>query len=187
MRKLTIGMDIDGVILDIGKVILPFVCEVCGREVTYQELDSWDLGKALNIDEQTMDKTWDRILQSDALRNAPAVKGAIHGLKVLREHQIWLITSRPVSSRKLTVNWLRKHRASYDRVIFNRRGNKVSVGPSFDVFVEDFFDEAASIAQAGVFTVVFDQPWNQTPKLPEKCVRAHDWNELLGFIDDLKG
>ncbi len=57
MKRLVIGIDIDGVIADIGVVILPLLSEVCARPVLYQDLCSWDLGEALNIDEKTMTHT----------------------------------------------------------------------------------------------------------------------------------
>ena len=42
--------------------------------------------------------------------------------------------------------------------IFDRRGNKSSAGSQFDVFIEDFLIEIIEISEAGIFTIVFDQP-----------------------------
>ena len=186
MKRLVIGIDIDGVIVDLGHAMLPLLSEVCARPVLYEELCSWDLGKALTIDEKTMAHTWERILSSDLLRHAPPIKGAIEALSTLNKHEIWLVTSRPMSTQSLTLSWLHDNKVRYDNIVFDRRGDKLSVGPTFDVFVEDFTEEAYIIADAGIFTILFDQPWNHTSILPTNCKRVYDWNTILLMINDLE-
>ena len=184
MKRFIIGMDIDGVIVDIGTAMLPLLSEICSRRLEYQDLCAWDLGKVLNIDEKTMDRTWKRFLDSDWLRYAPPIDGAINGLSELGEHEIWLVTSRPVSTQDLTLSWLQDNKVHYDQIVFGRRGDKVSIGPSFSVFVEDFLDETIRIAEAGVFTILFDQPWNQNSKLPGNCKRAYNWDTVVRLINN---
>ncbi|MFC2039764.1 hypothetical protein ACFLTW_01120, partial [Chloroflexota bacterium] len=106
-------------------------------------------------------------------------------LSLLNEHEIWLVTSRPLSSQELTLSWLHDNKIRYNQIVFNRRGDKLSVGPKFDVFVEDFLDEATTIAEAGIFTILFDQPWNQALKLPANCKRAYTWDDVLQMINSL--
>ena len=187
MKRLVIGMDIDGVIVDFGSAILPMLSEVCDRPVLYQDLCSWDLGQALKIDEKTMAHTWQQILGSDLLQHADPIKGAIEGLSTLSKHEIWLVTSRPVSTQTLTLSWLHEHKVRYDHIEFNRRGDKYSVSPKFDVFVEDFVEEAYAIAEAGIFTILFNQPWNNPASLPKNCKRVYDWDGLLLLINNLEG
>ena len=178
-------MDIDGVIVDIGTAMLPLLSEVCARPVEYRDLCSLDLGEALNIDEEIMNRIWKRFLDSDALRHALPIDGAINGLFALREHEIWLVTSRPISTKDLTLSWLRDNRVHYNQIVFNRRGDKHSVGPKFNVFVEDFLNETRTIAKAGIFTILFNQPWNQASELPANCKRAYNWDEVLRLINIL--
>jgi uncharacterized HAD superfamily protein len=187
MKRLIIGIDIDGVIVDFGSVILPILSEVCARPVCYQDLCSWDLSKALNIDKKTMTNTWEQILDSDLLRHAPPIKGAIEGLSALSKHEIWLVTSRSKSMQRLTLSWLNDNKASYNHLVFGRHGNKHSVGPAFDVFVEDFIEEVRAIAEAGIFTILLDQPWNKTTRLPKNCKRVYEWNTILRLISNLEG
>ena len=185
MKRLVIGVDIDGVIVDLGTAMLPLLSEVCARPIEYHELSSWDLGQALSIDEVTMSWTWEQLFVSDALRYAPPIDGAIDSLSILNKNEVWLVTSRPISTRDLTLSWLHDNRVHYDQIVFNRRGDKLSVGPVFSVFVEDFLDETITIAKAGIFTILFDQPWNQTSKLPTNCKRAYNWDDVLQLINNL--
>ncbi|MFC1860150.1 hypothetical protein ACFLYC_01060 [Chloroflexota bacterium] len=187
MKRLAIGIDIDGVIVDLGTAMLPLLSEVCARPVLYQDLCSWDLGEALSIDEETMAHTWERLFNSDLLRHAPPIKGAVESISTLSKHEIWLVTSRPMSTESLTLSWLHDNKVSYDHIVFNRRGDKLSVGPKFNVFVEDFLDETITIADAGIFTILFDQPWNHASKLPANCKRVYDWKTTLLEIEKLEG
>ncbi len=187
MKRLIIGIDIDGVIVDFGSAILPLLSEVCARPVSYTDLCSWDLAKVLKLDEKTMADIWKQVQIGDLLKHAVPVKGAIEGLSALSKHEIWLVTSRPISARPLTLYWLHKHGVRYDHIVFDRHGDKSSVGPKFDVFVEDFAEEACTIAEAGVFTLLFDQPWNNTLPLPRNCKRVYDWNGILQLVKDLEG
>ncbi len=185
MKRLVIGMDIDGVIVDFGTAMLPLLSEVCARPVEYQDMCSWDLGKALSIGHETMKGTWKRLFNSDSFRHAPPIGGAINGLTALCEHEIWLVTSRPISTKDLTLSWLSDNRVHYDQLAFSSPGDKLSVGPVFSVFVEDFLDEAITIAKASIFTILFDQPWNQASKLPTNCKRAYNWDDVLQLINNL--
>jgi uncharacterized HAD superfamily protein len=187
MKHLVIGVDIDGVVVDFGSAILPVLSKVCDRPVLYQDLSLWDLGKALKIDEKTMAHTWQQILGSDLLRYAPPIKGAIEGLSALSKHEIWLVTSRPALTQTLTLSWLHENKVRYNHIEFGRRGDKFSVGPKFDVFIEDFVEEADAIAEAGIFTILFDQPWNNTSPLPKNCKRVYDWDGILLLINNLEG
>ncbi len=79
MKRLVIGIDIDGVIVDLGTAMLPLLSEVCARPVAYQDLCAWDLGEALSIGEETMNRTWKQLFDSGVLRYAPPIDGAIYG------------------------------------------------------------------------------------------------------------
>lgn len=187
MARLVIGLDIDGVIVDYASAMLPLLSEICGRPIEYQDLGNRDLGDALNIDGKTVTYVWERVLISNFLRNAQPINGAIAGLSALSQHEIWLVTGRPASMRHLTELWFQKKNVKYNNMVFDRIENKLAVGRGFDVFVEDYLEEACAIAEAGVSSILFDQPWNQAPALPEKCQRVYDWNGIVQAIDRLAG
>lgn len=96
-----------------------------------------------------------------------------------------MVTSRPISTQELTISWLNDNKVHYDQIVFDRRGDKLSVGPVFNVFVEDFLEETITISRAGIFTILYDQPWNQAQRLPDNCVRAYNWNSVLQLINSL--
>ena len=119
--------------------------------------------------------------------DAPPIDGAVEGLAELNGHEIWIITGRPSTLQHLTESWLAQRNIKYDRIIFDRVMNKMTVGPEFDVFVEDFLEEARIIAEAGIFTILFDQPWNQSQILPENCRRVYNWSAIVNLINEQQG
>lgn len=185
MKHLRIGIDIDGVIVDLVSLMLPLLSKACGRPVSHQDIYCFDIGRALDIEEKMAD-VWAQVYDSDTLQSAPPIKGAITGLSVLREHEIWLITRRPTSTRSHTVSWLRRYKIKYDHLIFDSSPQKHLVGRGFDAFVEDNLEQACAIAEAGIFTLLLDHPWNQAPTLPKRCRRAEDWNAIVLYIKRLE-
>ena len=185
MKRFIIGIDIDGVIVDIGKAMLPLLCEASARPLEYDDLCSWNLGEALDINEETMNNIWTRFFDSDALRYAPPIDGAINGLSTLGQHEIWLVTSRPISTKGLTLSWLYNNRVHYDQIVFSRRGEKFSAGAAFDIFIEDFLEETTILAKTGISAILFNQPWNQSSILPKNCNRAYNWDDVLQLINNL--
>ena len=186
MKRLTVGFDIDGVIVDIGAAMLPLLSKVCNRPVSYEDLCYWNLGEALNIDEKTVEYIWERTLRNGLLRNAPPIKGALEGLSMISQHNIWLVTRRPAYTRNPTLSWLTEYGVKFNHIEFVNHGKKVSVGQKFDLFVEDYLEEALAFAEAGVFSILFNQPWNQASISHENCLRVHDWNSIVSIIKKLE-
>jgi uncharacterized HAD superfamily protein len=185
--KLTIGLDIDGVIVDYAAVMLPLLSEVCRRPVTAQDIYTYDITECLNIDDKAAEYVWQQTLGTDLLIDAPPVEGAVDGLSALDGHEICIVTGRPATLQKLTEEWLSSRNIRYDGIVFDRVMNKMLVGPKFDVFVEDFLEEALVIAEAGVFTILFNQPWNHSSTLPQNCRRVYNWPAIVNIIDELQG
>jgi len=180
---LTLGIDIDGVIADYANIMLPLLSDVCKRPVSYHDLSCWDIGEALNISGETVDYVWNQVLGSDLLLNARPIDGAITGMSGLSRHEIWIITSRPPDIEEITVSWLNNWRIKYDYIVFENEKHQISTRQNIDVFVEDNLEQACAIAEVGVDSLLFDQPWNQAATLPEKCTRIYNWNSILHFVD----
>jgi uncharacterized HAD superfamily protein len=186
LKRLKIGLDIDGVIVDYMQTMLPLLVEACNRKVAYHELCHWDLAKALNIPEYTMNAVWSEIFTGSRLLDAPPVEGAISGIKALNGHELCIVTGRPYMIKDVTEAWFTRHAVKYDELIFARPGNKLSVAHGFDVFIEDYYDEAIKLSEAGIFTLLFDRPWNQSEVLPASCRRVYDWNTIVSQVKQLE-
>lgn len=183
LDKLTLGIDIDGVLVDYANMMLPLLSDVCRRPVSYPDLSCWDIGEALNISDETVEYIWQQVLGSDLLLNARPIDGAVTGMSELSRHEIWIITSRPPDMEEMTMSWLNNWRIKYDYIVFENEKHKISTRQSIDIFVEDNLEQARAIAEAGIASLLYDQPWNQSTSLPEKCTRIYNWGSVLNFVD----
>ena len=188
MERLTIGLDIDGVIIDYISAILPLLSEICNRPLIRDDITHTALTRILDIDEETSEQIWEQILGTNLLQSSPPVKGAIEGVAALSRHEIWLITGRPTSLQNLTVSWLDENRVKYDRIVFDsgKTAGNLSLERQCHVFVEDQLEVASLLADAGVYTLLFNQPWNQSDMLPENCHRVYDWDTIVRMINRLE-
>jgi len=186
VKHLKIGLDIDGVIVDYAAVMLPLLSEVCDRPVTLRDVNAWDLKECLNIDDEAVEYIWQQTLGTELLLHAPPIEGAIDGLSRINHHEIWIITGRPAAMQSLTESWLHEREIKYDNIVFVENGSKMSAGPVFDLFVEDYLEEALIFASAGTLTLLFNQPWNQSTSLPRNCRRVHKWKDVIRVVDRLE-
>jgi uncharacterized HAD superfamily protein len=185
MDKLCIGLDIDGVIADAVSVMLPLLSEASQRPVTPRDICCRDFSASLGIDEAAARRVWEQTVNDGLLHRAAPIEGALEGLAALGRHEVWLVTARPAFMRELTESWLAENGVSYDNIRFDMSGSKAEAGPAFDLFVEDFLEEARPLAEAGIYTLVYDQPWNQAPALPDNCARVYGWDDVLEIVDEL--
>jgi len=188
MKRMIIGLDIDGVIVDFVSSTLPLISEVSNRPVTYADVTHRDLTKFLNINEEKAAYIWEQIINTDLLQSSPPISGAIEGISALGQHEIWLVTGRPASMQSLTLSWLNENGINYDRIIFDssKTEGNLSLERKCNIFVEDQLEVACLLAVAGIFTILFNQPWNQAPALPAKCQRVNDWNAIVKVIKILE-
>jgi len=182
MKRLRIGLDIDGVIVDYIQPVLPLLSEVCKRQVTYSELCHWDLSKALDVPVHKINAVWSEMYNNRLLLEAPPVEGALDGIRSLSGHELCIITGRPYMIKHVTETWFSNYAVKYDELIFATPGSKLSVAGGIDVFIEDYYEEAIRLSEAGIFTLLYDRPWNQSLFLPDSCRRVKDWNDIVSVV-----
>jgi uncharacterized HAD superfamily protein len=105
----------------------------------------------------------------------------------LAGYRLHIVTARPQAVRNATRRWLARHGVSnYVSSIecVDRPQDKLAVVRELgcDTFVEDNFNTAETLGQAGVRSYLLDAPYNQMPA--RHSLRVRDWQELL---DDLLG
>ncbi len=187
MKQLIIGLDIDGVIIDYIRSILPLLSEICKQQINYEDITHPSLTQLLNvldIDEETAETIWNQILETDFLLKSPPIEGAIEGLGLLAHHDIRLITGRPESIKDITLSWLDKNGIKFDRIVFesSKAAEFSSPERECNLFVEDQLEIAFRFAEAGIDTLLLNQPWNRAPSLPGNCRRVSNWSEIIEIV-----
>ena len=182
MRRLKIGIDIDGVLADIVRTMLPLLARECGRAVKHDDIICYSFSEALNIPEERVAALMEEVIAEGHFGAAPVIDGAVEALELLYHHTLWLVTSRPECVRNETVRWLAQHRVPYHELVFAPATGKARNGDGFDLFVEDNLETALVLSGEDIPVLLFDWPWNQHPALPPNVQRVRNWQEILSVV-----
>jgi 5'(3')-deoxyribonucleotidase len=170
MRKLNIGVDLDGVCYPFTEALRHYLIEHEGFHP-----DSV-AGGGHDADESCWDfykKYWDMTTE-DFLeysnRGVDAGVVFLHGdpfpdtvetLSRLHDagHKIHIITNRSFGSRSHhnTSDWLTQHGIPYDTLAFSADKTIMRV----DLFIDDYEENFKDLWNAGIETYLFDRPWNR--------------------------
>lgn len=183
--RLKIGMDLDGVVVDLVEAMIPLLSAKANRQISKSDIVTFDIGQALSIETAEMDKIWRHVIQDGFYATAPAISGAIEGLYAIRHHEIWFVSSRPKEAKRQTEEWLNRYRVDYAYLILNDSQKNVAVRYNFHICVEDNLDRALQVVNAGIHSLLFDQPWNQSTELPKGCIRVRTWHEIVQCVETI--
>lgn len=178
MAVLKLGVDLDGVVVDIVGAMLPHLSLVCGYEVTERDIGCYEFQTALGLDDSQMDRVWNLVEQERLYSRALPVDGAVTYLAELNGVDWRFVTSRPKWTRGVTLDWLNGYGLGHREVVFTSRGKPAAVDLGLNVFIEDDMETALELAGHGVHVLLFDHPWNQASDLPDNCRRVHSWAEI---------
>lgn len=178
--KLTIGLDLDGVVVD----------QVLGA---FRHWENWtgQRPKACTTWEGLFENTagdsvsfWNWAYQVPRFwEDMPPVLGALNGVwQLLKDgHTVKLVTHRSPSAREGTMAWLEQHwpkgYRTYDPLHIVK-GSKRQVAA--DVYVDDSPHVIEDLHSQGLTVIRYAQPWNKGVKA---TAVAQSWKELLRLID----
>lgn len=175
-KKLVLGVDLDNVLCLTDPLLRRLIQRLFGVTLKQSEITEFDYWRC-GITKHQNDIVLDRFHKRQCLRVGP-VEGAIESLRVLAGlYEIYVVTSRPVSTKALTAEWLRTHEVGFRDVIYSQCKHDAPMG--FDVFIEDHRETAYSMASGDIRSLLLDYPWNQpNPVDPPNLIRVKDWGEI---------
>lgn len=153
-----IGVDIDGVLADHVRGVLPRIEAKYGLRLHYEDLCAWryPLGESdvlLEILEAMEDPEWVSAL--------PTYEGVAQGLAGLRRlGRVSIVTARPEAAVEATLAWLEGNRLTFDD--FVRCENPDKSAQAIDVLVDDYLLNVHEFLLRGDgLGVLLDRPWNR--------------------------
>lgn len=193
MKRKIIGLDFDDVLVDFNESIRLFHNNIYGTSYEYKDVIKYDLGLLWKCSPNEIVARIHDFYNSEFHINTPPIEGAIEALRILsKENILVVITSRPESVRKVTLELLEKyfsmqfgeiHFLDFHQGGLARRKTKgeMCVEAGVEIFVEDVLQNAVTISNKGIPTLLFDRPWNQE-KEPSNITRVFGWNDVLEQI-----
>ena len=182
-----IGFDFDGVIADIGEAFLRIACETYGYcSINLNDITSFQVENCIDIPIGIVEEIFDTILRDSLGTGLKPLPGAIESLSLLSSHSdITIITARP--ELQPVTDWFDYYCAAEARVKIRLiatgdHDNKEQYIKSCGLthFIDDRTLTCLQLAEAGLYPIVFSQPWNRNQhNLPTVA----GWEEVLQLID----
>lgn len=188
-----IGIDIDGVIADIGRFMADYGSKFCyENNIKYTvKDDEYDEAKALGITNEQALKFWNTYLEFYA-KKYPVRDFASEVIKKLKEnHEVYIITARNEyglpkevygTMQSMVKKWLEDNKIEYDKLIFTK-GNKLPycLENEVDVMIEDSPSNIMDISTK-VPVLCFDNPYNKMIE-GNNITRVYSWYDILDKIE----
>lgn len=190
---MNIGIDLDEVVGDTMNAIVAFHNEKYGTTLRKREFSSyrfWEIWGGTR--DEAIRKMYD-FFETDHFKNINPVFGSLHALEWLKKdgHKIFLITGRQNHIIKKTEEWIERNfpgvfdglyfANSYNLTVAPRKKSDLCKELGITLLVEGDMDYVKECSEAGLATLLFDQPWNQGD-LPPNTKRVFSWDEIVAEI-----
>lgn len=191
-----IGIDIDGVIADIGKFIADYGTKFCyENNIEYKiKADEYSPVSALGVTDNEVYNFFDKYLEYYATEYPPKYF-AKEVIDILKENnEICIITARSEKNlpperfenmSKLVKEWLDNNGIYYDKLIFSK-GSKLPycLENEIDVMIEDSPRNILDISSK-IKVLCFDNPYNKNIE-GENITRVYSWYDILRKIEEIQ-
>lgn len=185
-----IGLDLDGVVCDLGPVVASRISERFGVASHPDTWRTYDLRLLrIGVPELPFQTFLDELFGDPTLYDrAPAAGGAAWGVRRLQETG-WRtvgITARPPHLAGVTRRWLARHGIVLDEVHHTAVGGKSEVAAGLGVLVtiEDNPHEAEQLADV-CESWLLDRPYNRDYAVA-RARRLRSWDDAVGRLCQLR-
>lgn len=203
MKKLNIGIDIDGVLGDFNSIYWPWHNKQFGTNIDPEvDCNEYDYSKILkakgfDIDLQTeVDRVSEFLENPNLVESIPVIPGAKEGVKILSQvADLYVITARFTHAKNSTIKWVQENFPDVFKEVISTGSSygvgqfkltKAIIGEKYklDWMIEDAVFHAKEMLEIGVRTILLEQPWNKNDKLEDPLLyRADSWNKILKIIE----
>ena len=190
LRPVLIGLDLDGVLCDLGPGVAARIAARFGVHTHPATWRTYDLRHLrLGVPEPSFNAFLAETFSDPSLYlAAPPTAGAVQAVAALRSAgwDVVGITARPPALRAATRRWLAEWGLDLDDVHHTPVGTKAAVAARLgaEASVEDNPAEAESLA-AVCCSYLYDQPYNREAPL-RGALRIRSWDALVGRLCQLR-
>lgn len=168
VRRLRIGVDIDGVLYPFAEQLRRYAIDVAGYHPDLPEATSWHFHRdQWDMSDAEFTDLFQRSVADGAVfAHGDPYPGAREALADLADagHTIVIVTARHVPGdddgalvRAVTQQWLDTEGLCHHQVLYTDAKHLVAV----DICVDDSVDQYRQLAAAGRNPWLFDRPWNR--------------------------
>lgn len=196
---MNIGMDIDGVLTDMERIITYFATKMCVEEDWPININTGEYleMKAFNWSQEQVAKFWEKYYVKYVTESEPRMFVPEVIEKLQQEgNKIYFITARNGAGlpkeyhgkiQELTSNWLKTHDIKYEKLIFASNEEKLHrcIENNIHVMIEDSPSNIEYISKQ-IKVIKFDCQYNKHVN-NENVITAYSWYHIYNIIKEMKG
>jgi len=181
-----IGIDLDGVIADFTDYTLPMLNKLYNVNLKRDDITHYNYEKVIGVSKKEIIKFWEEVKNKKVFRYLKPIKGALESLSLLSDREIYFFSMRPEYYEDDTIAWLKDNNIDYCKLHIGQEDKSITaLKEKIDIFIEDNLLQAIMVSEAGIETLLFNQPWNHYgKKLPPLCKRVYSWKEIINIVYD---
>ena len=180
-----IGVDLDNTILDATSAHLHYYNQVSGLSFTPDDVNDFYLYRLYGWDKAERDAIYNKYGHDIHWNSAPLPMAVEILQQLYNQHQISIITARPLLFRDVTMEWLKHHKINYHNITLIENKLQACIHAKVDVLIDDGPHYAEEFALANKPVILYEQPYNLSVA-NEFVYRASNWIEVKKHIDYLE-
>ena len=184
-----VGIDIDGVVLDILDPTIKYLKNVFHLDYKREDFKTYTIEDWIPYFTKDMAKYM--FNDVELYRFSYPIEGAKWGIDRLRQGgwRVDLVTSRPDNLVEITLETLKKFKVTYDNLVFMKSDikHKYANDECLVAFVEDRPQTAELLVEANIpLVVVLEAHYNKKELSKIKGITcAKDWRDIVHFVEDM--
>jgi hypothetical protein len=183
----SVAFDIDGVVADTMSLFLEIARDIHNiNSIRYEDICCYNVVECTGLDQKIVDSVVERLLDGNYSTTLEPIEGAADVLTRIERHHspLLFVTARPYYGpiRDWLLELLSLESPSIDVITTGSHENKTEVllKRNITCFVEDRLDTCGLMHDAGIFPILYKQPWNRVPH-PYREIGS--WQELEALIN----
>lgn len=177
--KLNICIDIDGTITD-SCFILERANKHFKKNITPQDVDRYEIYQVYNIPYDEFKDFYFSIAQELLYEVEPRENAKDALIELDQQHSLHYVTAREDFLEDVTKRWFEKHNLPKGELYILGSHYKVQTAKEVkcDIFIEDRYNNAVELAEAGFKVLLIDCPYNRDQDELPGIIKVKNWMEI---------
>jgi len=186
MKKLNICVDIDGTITE-PFYWLKLANYHFNKHVREEEIKEYEIDKVLGISVEDYNKFYEKYFETLHLNSKPRIGASVVLNGISKLHNIYYVSAREQRLKGITLDWLKKYNMPLKEIYLLGSHYKVQKAKELncDLFIEDRYENAVELANAGIDVILIDCSYNRKP-LVKGIIRVFNWEQIWEIIISLE-
>jgi len=178
---LHIGIDLDNTILDATSAHLHYFNKVSGLSFTPYDVNDFYLYRLYGWEKVEFDVIYTKYGHDIHWNSSPLPMAVEIIQQLFKQHQISIITARPLLFRDVTTEWLKRHKINYHNITLVDNKLQECIHSNVDVLIDDNPHYAEEFALVNKPVILYEQPYNLSVT-NDLIYRASNWIEVQKHI-----